>query len=154
MSHAGARPRSGAKNTGERDRTQEARHPSRGRLLAEWVSLGISLVLILGVAGYLLYEALNQKTRLVVAEVTPRLEQTRHERSLYVVPIEVRNPGTHTLRNLKIEVTYTGSDGKEESRELEIDYLGEKSTQTLYVHLEEEPRAARLAAAPQSYRVE
>ena len=128
--------------------------PSRVRTLAEWVSLGISALLILALAGYLLRESGRGDTPYVRTEVRPLLDQVRQEGSTFILPVEITNGGRRMLRALKVEVTYQGPDGKEESRELDIDYLGERSSQTVYLYFDRHPRDLKVEAKPLHYQVE
>ncbi len=146
---------------GVRERPQEKAAPeargerrSGGRLLAEWVSLGVSVLLIAGIAGYLLYQALLQQHRIVPVLATARVGSSGRSGERYVLPVELRNPSSRTLKDLKVEVSYTPPQGERETRDLEVAYLGEKSTQTLYVYLDHDPRQVNVEVTPQSYRLE
>jgi uncharacterized protein (TIGR02588 family) len=146
-----ARDRSSGDNaSGKRNGTQR----SGPRKLAEWVSLGISLVLILGLAGCLLYEALQPHPPYVPVQVKPLLAEVREEDNRYILPIQVANRGERTLRDLTIEVEYRSEDGKSETRDIIIDYLGERSGQKVYTYFDRHPRYLRLRARPTSYRLD
>lgn len=132
------------------ERRKEER--SRRRTVAEWVSLVTSALLLLGVVVFLVSDGLREPPPFVPAETRPRIDHARRVGDQYVVPIEVRNGGDRTLRSLEIEATYRTADGKEETQELTLDYLGEGSTTTLYLYLDQEPGRAELEVRPAHYQ--
>ena len=149
MTQARTRPR---EQSQEKQDKQAVR--ARGRLLAEWVSLGISLLLILGVAGFLLYEALQPSPPYVPAQARALVEETRPQDDRYIMPVEVHNGGERTLREIKIELEYTSPDGKRETRDATLDYLGERSRDRVYFYFDDDPRGLHVQAKPVTYRVE
>jgi uncharacterized protein (TIGR02588 family) len=103
------------------------REDSKGRSarkLAEWVSLGISAVLILGLAGFLLVEAFRANEPFVPVEVQAKADETRQLNGRFILPVQITNHGEQTLRDLKIELSFTSPDGEPDKTDLLIDYLG------------------------------
>lgn len=98
------------------------------RKFAEWVSLSISVLLILGLTGYLINEALQSNDNLVLVTVRVLTAQSGRAGEQYVLPVEVTNRGSHTLRDLQVEVTAHAKDSsaseEPQKREITIDYLG------------------------------
>jgi uncharacterized protein (TIGR02588 family) len=137
-----------------RDGHEPASRAGAGRKLAEWVTLGTSALLVLGVAGYLAYHATRQHEPHIAVDVRPLLDQVRHKEGQYILPVECRNLGDRTLQDFRGEVTYRGSDGSTERREFRIDYLGERATQTVYVYSERDPKGLEVRAQPLDYRLE
>ena len=135
----------------KRKESQTAR--SAKRKLAEWVSLGVSIVLIAGIAGMLLFEALRANSPFIPAEAVLQLDQVRQQNGRYILPIEVKNEGHHTLRDVRIEIAYDVA-GEQLRQDFTIDYLGEQSQQTIYVYLDHDPSGLRVEAKPVQYRLE
>ena len=125
-----------------------------GRKPAEWVTMGLSVVLVLGVAGFLVYEGMNQDSLFVGAEVKVLAEQAVERRGKFVVPVRVENPARRTLKDFKIRVTYQAAGGGPETEDVVIDYVGERASVTVYVYLDRDPRAARVEARAVGYRLE
>ncbi|HTE20375.1 MAG TPA: hypothetical protein VK689_18580, partial [Armatimonadota bacterium] len=70
----------------------KAEHPpSPARTLAEWVSLGISILLIVALAGYLLRAAARGDDPYVPTEVRPLLDQARQVGGAFILPVEIAN---------------------------------------------------------------
>jgi uncharacterized protein (TIGR02588 family) len=128
---------------------------STGRTVAEWVSLGLSALLILGLAGFLLFEATRPSSPHVFPVIQPLPDNSRSDGSLHTLPVEVRNTGSKTLRDLRLVLSYKGAGGNTEESDLEIGYLGESSSTTVYFYLGEDPRGVKdLKVRPEHYRVE
>jgi uncharacterized protein (TIGR02588 family) len=126
----------------------------RGLKVAEWVTLGVSLAIILGVAGYLLYQALQNEPPFIAPEIRPVLERVERRNGQYILPVEVRNPGRRTLRDLKIEISWQSAEGSKEHIDFTIDYLGESSTQTVFFYLNEDPKSLQPEVRPTHYRLD
>jgi uncharacterized protein (TIGR02588 family) len=136
------------------DKAKESRSSrSAKRKLAEWISLGVSVLLILGIATSLLVEALRGGWEYVPAEAVPQLERVVAQNGRYVLPIVVKNDGRHTMRDVRIEIEYEVS-GEPHKQDFTIDYLGERSEQTIYIYLDHDPRRLRIEARPVQYRLE
>ena len=136
------------------DKPARAKRSSRRRL-AEWTSLGISLLLILGTTGYLVYQGLREEEPFVPVVVEPQLGSARQLGERYILPIKIRNAGGHTLRDLKIEIELQPPGSPQpQVQDFILDYLGERSEQTIYISLDRDPRTVPVRAAPAQYRLE
>ena len=127
---------------------------SRVRKAAEWVSFGMSVLLILGLSGFLVREGLREEPPFVPAEVRAVVNETRLIGEQFVLPIEVKNAGGRALTSLEIEATYTASDGKEETQELNVDYLGEGSEVRIFLYLDRDPRRVPVNVRAAHYQSE
>ena len=125
-----------------------------GRKLAEWVTTGVSLVLVLGVAGFLVYEGMNQDSKFVGAEVKVLVEQAVERGGKFVVPVRVENRARRTLKDFKVLVTYRSASGERQSEDVVIDYVGERASATVYVYIDRDPRGAEVEAKAAGYRLE
>ncbi|MBW3623537.1 MAG: hypothetical protein KY468_09030 [Armatimonadetes bacterium] len=126
----------------------------KGRKLAEWISLGISVLLIAWIAGFLLFEAMQADGPHVLAEAKLLFDKMERKENTYILPMEVSNKGEHAIRSLRIQVTYDPPDGKEESRDVTLDYLGEGSTQEMYLYFQHDPKTLNVKADPQYYNLD
>lgn len=128
---------------------------SVSRTLAEWVSLGVSCLLIVGLAGFLVYEIVKGNDPYNLAKTSARTDEARQVEAVFILPVEVENTGRRTLRDLDVELTYA-PPGKQQPEQATktIDYLGEGSTQTLYFYLDHDPRQMAVHVRPLHYRVD
>jgi uncharacterized protein (TIGR02588 family) len=132
----------------------QGRRAGASRRFAEWISLGISAVLLLSLAGYLILQALAPDSPYLLAEARPLTEEVQQKGDRFILPIEISNRGRRTLRELKVEVGVTEPGGRSETRELQIDYLGEQSAQTVFLYFEQDPRALQIEARPVHYLID
>ena len=76
------------------------RRPDKNRL--EWLVFAASLLVIAGIAGFLVYGALM--TRDAPAHLQVYLGEPRHEGSLFMVPVVVENRGGEAAAGVRVEV--------------------------------------------------
>jgi uncharacterized protein (TIGR02588 family) len=124
------------------------------RKLAEWVTLGTSALVVAGVAGFLIYEALREDSPFVPVHARVLMEQVRQEGGRYVVPVEVRNDGRQTLKEFKIHIRYRSIDGTPQNSDFLIDYLGERKSQKVYLYFDRAPSELRVEVEPFAYQLE
>lgn len=137
----------------QEDHQQEQEQGSGGRKVAEWITMGLSILIVLGVAAYLTWMAVGSDTPFARVEATVLLDQTRQEGDQYIVPVEVRNHGRRTVHALRGAVTWGPGDAGHQ-REFRIDYLGENGSQRLYFIFEQPPQSLGLRAAAWQYQLD
>ncbi|MDQ4077355.1 MAG: hypothetical protein M3220_14045 [Chloroflexota bacterium] len=102
---------------------RDARESEQGRTTAEWVVLGVSLLVVLGVIGLLVYDLVTAGNRPAVVEVEPRFEELREEEGRYYLPAALFNQGGRTAENVTLSATLTPEDGESESASFTIRFL-------------------------------
>jgi uncharacterized protein (TIGR02588 family) len=121
-----------------------------GRKLAEWITLAISVVIVGGVAVYLIYQSTQDHPPQVPARVELKLDELVQQNGQYIVPVEVTNNGRRTIQDF----TGTLTQPSVKDREFKIDFLGERASQKVYFYFDQDPRQLQLAAQAASYRLE
>lgn len=129
---------------------------STGRKFAEWVTLGLSVLLVLAIAGYLVYSGSREQSPHVPVEVRVLAGEVQEASGRYVVPIEVRNLGRRTLKDLKVQVTFAAPAGEsnQPDEEVTLDYLAAGAAQKIYLYVHRHPKDMTVVAEPSSYRLE
>jgi uncharacterized protein (TIGR02588 family) len=127
--------------------------PFGPRRMAEWLSFGVSLALILAVVVYLVGRVLEPSAPVIDARVTPLLDQAKRQGSRFVLPVEVENRSPRSVRDLQISIHYE-LDGRPQSMDFVLDYVGQTSRQIVYAYFREDPRGISIRAEPLSYRVD
>ncbi len=128
--------------------------PSTSRKLAEWITMILSAMIVLAVAGYLVYGITQPDEPFVASQVRVLKDQARRQGQAWIVPVEVHNRGSQTLRRLLVDITWPGDARPPESRRLQIDYLGERATHTSYLYLPTDPAGLTFDAHPISYQID
>ena len=127
---------------------------STRRKAAERITMAGSVLVVLAVASFLLYEIAGPDSPYVPVSIRPRLDQVEPGDLRWLLPVEVENRGRRTLQGFKAEVVYEAPGGERGRREIEIDFLGEGSAQRHYVSFDRDPRELRIEARPLSYHVD
>jgi uncharacterized protein (TIGR02588 family) len=131
--------------------TRAARGPRR---VAEWVSFGISLALVLALLGHLVWRMREPSVAVPVARVTPRLDLTREVGGRFVLPLEEQNLTPQTVQDVQIRIEYHTPGGQRESMDLRVDYVGRASTHTVFAYFDRDPRRSSIDAGVISARLE
>lgn len=105
----------------------------------EWAVFGVGLVLILGLLGYLAYDALTLDGRPPVVDV--QLGGSESRNGTYQVPVTLRNLGDETAEAVTVEVVLIQGDSEIETAELTIDFLPRSSTRSGWVTFLTDPRS-------------
>jgi uncharacterized protein (TIGR02588 family) len=122
-----------------------------GRSAAEWASLGISIAIILGVVGLVLYEQLTRRDDPAMVEVRPDLAGVRHAGATYYLPLEIANTGGETAEDVTVAVELTPPGGEPEQAEVTIRFLAGGASQRATVAFQSDPAQGKLEAAARSF---
>ena len=134
--------------------SQQQNERPAGRKIAEWFTLGTSIVIVLAVTGYLFVEAIKEHPPVVPFEMRVLIHEARATEGGFVVPLVVTNRGERTVKELNIRVTTNAGGDKEDTEDVTIDYLGEKASERVYLIFDRDPAALRPQARPVSYQLE
>jgi uncharacterized protein (TIGR02588 family) len=141
--------------SGEPKPLTDQKHPRRGpRRLAEWLTFGVSAALLLVLAGHLVWRMREPVDDVAFAQVVARPAQVREHGGRFALPIEIENPSRRAMRDVLIRVRRPGPDNTPESVDVLVDYLGQRSSQTVYVYSSFDPRGGAVDAEAVSYRVD
>ena len=134
------------------DERSESGKSAASRRLAEWVSLGISALLIASTVTYLIVQGLRGQSEFVPLAIDIVDDGISQVADQYIVPIEVHNRGQQTIRSFTGEIRLGGAEG--ESHEFTIDYLGVRATEKVYVYLHRDPRSEDVRVTALTYQVD
>ena len=123
------------------------------RKLAEWVSLGLSIAIVGGLAGILIRDAVTGNGPYAVPNVRVMTHQIQQRGGTWIVPVLVENPASQTLRDLDIELFYARPGQEPRSDTTTIDYLGRECSESIYFYLQQDPKGLELKARAVHYRM-
>jgi uncharacterized protein (TIGR02588 family) len=112
--------KSGQPQTREGGRQETGR---RGRSAAEWTTLAISMILILGLLALVTYVSITGGSEPPIVEARPLPEEIRHEGESYYLPVTVTNRGGRTAEEVLIMAELVTGDGSAEETEFTLDFL-------------------------------
>lgn len=115
----------------------------------EWIVFGIGLVLVLGMIGYLTWDALQgpgSPPDLRVSLGTPVQRSGG-----WAVPVTVRNEGGETAEGARVVVTLELPGGEKEEAEFEAAFVPRGSRREGWVHFLHAPGTGRLTGRVTGY---
>jgi len=104
----------------------------------EWIVFAISLILVVGTLGYLVYDGTNTANSPPSFEF--QLGQSQPQQNYFVVPVSVTNQGDETAEGVLIEVVLESDGTEQETAEFEIAFLPRQSTREGWVTFKTDPR--------------
>jgi uncharacterized protein (TIGR02588 family) len=108
---------------GEREETRRHR-----RSAAEWTTLAISIIIIVGLIVLVTYVSITGGNEPPIVEARPLMAEIRHEGDSYYVPVAVTNRGGRTAEQVLIQAELNGSAESPETSEFTIDFLASGET--------------------------
>jgi uncharacterized protein (TIGR02588 family) len=123
---------------------QEKGEQSKERTAAEWITLGVSVLIVLALAGLVIYQELARGTEPPVIEVMPRLGETRHEGDAYYVPIDVTNKGETTAEDIEVQLSLEAGEGQPEVAAFTLKFLAGAETESQTVVFQNDPSKGKL----------
>jgi uncharacterized protein (TIGR02588 family) len=124
----------------------------RGRSAAEWTTLAVSIVLILGLLALVTYVYIGGGNEPPIVEARPLLDEIRHEGESYYLPVEVTNRGGRTAEEVLIMAELAGSDGSAEQSEFTLDFLAGGETREGTAVFATDPSAGELTIDVASFQ--
>ena len=123
---SGGQGRDGEKGAPGREEKEE-------RTTAEWVSLFISIAIVLTLVGGLIYQIFAGGHRPPTIEVTPLMEEIRQEGDSYYLSLDITNNGDRTAENVEVMLTLDTGEGDPETMQFQVQFLdgGETENQTV-----------------------
>ena len=131
--------------TSKEQTTEKTNDP--GRTTAEWVSLGVSLLIVLALAGLVTYDYFATGNEPPTIEVTPQLEQVRQEGDAFYLPVEVANTGDQTAQDVSVEVALQAGEGDPESAQFTVAFLPGGGTEEAVVVFREDPSRGEISSS-------
>ena len=116
----------------------------RGRSAAEWTTLIASVVVVLGLAGLVVFDYFTRGTGPPIIEIAPIMEEIRQEGESFYLPVEIANRGAVTAEEVVVEVTLRGADNSEETVSFTTVFLAGGETHHQTVVFRTDPRQGEL----------
>jgi uncharacterized protein (TIGR02588 family) len=115
----------------------------------EWVVAALSLVLVLGVAGFLLHDAFGSPPS--PPRITFEVDSVVRAGKGYLVEFRARNRGRTTAAGVEVEGELVSDTGSVETTGVTIDYVPAAGVTAAGLFFTEDPRKHRLEIRPKGY---
>ncbi|MEX0269247.1 TIGR02588 family protein [Leptolyngbyaceae cyanobacterium UHCC 1019] len=127
----------------------DPKKPSRS--LAEWLSFGISSLIVGITAGLVIYSwATGQNSPPILT--IQRTEPVREVGGQFYVPFEIFNTGGETAESVQVIAELKVKTAVQESGDLQIDFLSEGETEKAAFVFKTDPRQGDLVMRVASYK--
>ena len=140
----------------DRQRGQEAGREEPegrgGRSVAEWTTLTIGVILILGLVGLVTYLYVSGGNQSPIIAVTPLDQEIQHQEGSYFLPVAVTNRGDQTAEDVMIQAELVTGEEAPEMSEFTIDFLAGGETEEGMVVFSTDPLAGDLTLDVASFR--
>ena len=124
----------------------------KGRTVAEWTTLGISLAILGLVFASVTWLWVRDNAAPATIEVTPVTEALRHEGDAWYLPLEVVNEGDATAEDVIVEATLDSGQGEPETAEITVTFLASGETAHGTAIFTSDPTAGDLTIRPVSFK--
>jgi uncharacterized protein (TIGR02588 family) len=124
----------------------------RGRSVAEWTTLAISIILILGLLALVTYVSMTGGNEPPIVEARSLDQEIRHEGESYYLPVSVTNRGGRTAEEVVVQAELAGSDGSSEASEFTLDFLAGGETREGTAVFATDPLAGELTIDVASFQ--
>jgi uncharacterized protein (TIGR02588 family) len=138
-----------APSRGDRQHGRAARHGPRSS--AEWITLAISSLIVLGLFGVTTYFYLIGSDLPAIMEVEPRLAETYQAGSRFYLPVTVHNRGGATGEEVRVRMTLTDAAGRQEAAEVMVQFLAGGGSSRAVVAFGSDPRQGQVDAGVVSF---
>ncbi len=124
-----------------------------GQSVAEWITLSVSVAVVLAVVGVIGYDYFaSAALRMPVIEVETVMGEVQEVDGAYYLPIEVTNRSEHTAEDVRVQVSLMPDQGERETSQFTIAFLAGGDTEHEVVVFDEDPSTADLSSDVQSFR--
>lgn len=144
---------------GKRDSEQgQAKGPETGggagedrRTGAEWVTLIIGVVIVVGVLGTVTWLGVTRPSRPASISITTHVTQQHHFAGGYYLPVSIRNEGDEAAEELLLRATLTGPGLEKEEVEFTIPTLGGGQHEDAVFVFRQDPASGTLDILPAGF---
>ena len=124
---------------------------SKGRTTVEWITLGISVMIIASLVGLITYLYVSGGSTPAVIEVKPQFDQIRQVQDRYYLPVEITNVGGETAEEVTVRISLASVNGQTEPAEVTIAFLAGHASANATVAFREDPSQGEVMVDVVSY---
>ena len=126
---------------GQAQKPGEQTEPAQdtGRSLAEWSTLAISALIVVGLVGLLTHQHLTRGTDPPRIEVQPQIERIQAVNGAHYLPVRVTNRGDRLAQDVQVQIFLTTGGGAPEFASFRVDFLAGGESSDMVVSFREDP---------------
>jgi uncharacterized protein (TIGR02588 family) len=115
------------------------------RTTAEWVTLGVSLVVLLGLVGLVVFVSLTRGDKPSTIKIEPVLNEVRQSEDAYYLPINITNDGDMAVGDVEVELSLASEGSEPETIAFTVLFLAGGETSQEIVAFSNDPSKGELS---------
>ncbi len=115
----------------------------------EWMVFAASLLLIAGVFGVLIHDAVTLERR--PPDVRVEVGEIKQQATNFVAPVTIRNEGDETAEDVQVEVELQTTNGEKETSEIAIPFVPRGARREGFAVFKNDARTGSLNARVKGY---
>jgi uncharacterized protein (TIGR02588 family) len=115
------------------------------RTTAEWVTLGVSLVVLLGLVGLVVFVSLTRGDKPSTIKIEPVLNEVRQSEDAYYLPINITNDGDMAVGDVEVELSLASEGSEPETIAFTVLFLAGGETSQEIVAFSTDPSKGELS---------
>jgi uncharacterized protein (TIGR02588 family) len=137
----------GSAEGGPEQPENQAGEPEQITSQAEGITLAVSVALLLGVIGLLIYLYVTGGDQPAVIQVRPLLQEQWQADGRYYLPVEIQNTGDNTASSLEVELALSAPGGEQETAQFSIQFLAGQDTKRAVATFRQDPTQGELTTS-------
>ncbi len=125
----------------------------KGRSTIEWITLIISISLVLALFSLIVYEYLGQSDQPPQIVVSYQRQQVKKLNGSFVLPVVITNHGEQTATNVLVIISFGSGGNQADQTQIQIDFLAGGATEQRMVVTQEDPSRVDLRVNSISFAV-
>ena len=130
---------------GDVQEDKKAGKSSKERTAAEWVTFGVSLLMLLALVGLVIFLALTKGNRPSTIKIEPVLTEVRQADSVYYLPVNVTNDGDNAVGDVEVQLSLSSEGSEPETIAFTVLFLAGGETQQEIVVFTNDPSKGELS---------
>jgi uncharacterized protein (TIGR02588 family) len=127
------------------DKDKDEAKQGKERTAAEWVTFGVSVLILLALVGLVIFQALTRGNRPSTIKVEPMLEEVRQSEGAYYLPINITNDGDQAVGDVEIQMSLASEGSEPETIAFTVQFLAGGESQEETVVFSKDPSQGELS---------
>lgn len=127
------------------DKDKDEAKQGKERTAAEWVTFGVSVLILLALVGLVIFQALTRGNRPSTIKVEPMLQEVRQSEGAFYLPITITNDGDEAVGDVEIQISLASEGSEPETIAFTVQFLAGGESQEETVVFSKDPSQGELS---------
>ncbi|HKP53660.1 MAG TPA: hypothetical protein VJ183_13535 [Chloroflexia bacterium] len=115
------------------------------RTAAEWVTFGVSVLILLALVSLVIFQALTRGNRPSTIKIEPMLQAVRQSEGAYYLPISITNEGDEAVGDVEVQMSLESEGSEPETIAFTVQFLAGGESQEETVVFSKDPSQGELS---------